>query len=95
MLYSPNSLLRRLINAHDSERLLFGSDYPLYDPLDALHSLQARSGLDDARMERLLHNADKLLAPVPNPTKDNAHAISVSWRCPQPARHAGILQQPA
>ena len=71
-------MLRRLLNAHDSERLLFGSDYPLYDPLDALHLLQTSGGLDDARMERLLHNADKLLAPAPPPTKDNAHVIPVS-----------------
>ena len=70
--------LRRLLNAHDPGRLLFGSDYPLYDPLDALRLLQTRGGLDDARMERLLHNADKLLASVPHPTKDDAHVIPVS-----------------
>ena len=53
--------LRHLLRAFPADRLLFGSDWPLYDPLEALERLQGMSGLSSAELDRLLTNAAALL----------------------------------
>ncbi len=53
--------LRAILKAHPRERILFGSDYPLYDPAEEIPLQQRRLGLSDPEMEALLHNADALL----------------------------------
>lgn len=58
------ALLRTLLRKHPSERILFGSDYPLYDPADALERLQRAAGLADAALERYCANADALFSSV-------------------------------
>ncbi|MCC8194960.1 MAG: amidohydrolase [Deltaproteobacteria bacterium] len=51
---------RAVIGRHPFERLLFGSDYPLFDPAEDIPRQQRRFAFSDARMERLLRNADAL-----------------------------------
>ncbi len=60
-------LLRRLLAAFPPERILFGTDWPLYDPLDERRRLQQKSGLNDAAMDRLLTNAAALFGPQSAP----------------------------
>jgi predicted TIM-barrel fold metal-dependent hydrolase len=47
-------LLRRLLDAHPAERVLFGSDYPLFDPGTEVERLQRTLGLSDERLETFL-----------------------------------------
>lgn len=55
-------MLRTLLISHPRERILFGSDYPLYDPSDEANRLQAMSGFSDAEMEQIMSNAEALFA---------------------------------
>ncbi len=57
----PESALRAIFKAHPRDRILFGSDYPLFDPAAEIPLQQRRLGIPDAEMERLLRNADALL----------------------------------
>ena len=52
---------RAVIAKHPFERLLFGSDYPLFDPAEDIPRQQKRFGFSDSRMEALMKNADALL----------------------------------
>ncbi len=54
------ALLREILRRHPQDRILFGSDYPLYDPGDALMRLQEMAGLSDAVLDRYCSNADAL-----------------------------------
>lgn len=54
-------MLQTLLNSHPRERILFGSDYPLYDPSDEANRLQAMSGFSDGEMEEIMSNARRLL----------------------------------
>lgn len=54
------ALLHRLLQAHPPERYLFGSDWPLYDPLEERQRLQRVGRLSDAALERILTNASHL-----------------------------------
>ncbi len=58
--FIADDALHALLRAHPRERLLFGSDYPTYDPGDELRRLQTRTGFSDGEMEDLLSNADAL-----------------------------------
>ena len=55
------SLLQRLLARHSPDRLLFGTDWPLYDPAHELERLRTMSGLSEDAMERILSNAGRLL----------------------------------
>ena len=59
--FMDDATLKGFIAKHPRERILFGSDYPLYDPADEYHRLQQRTGFCDAEMEELLSNAASLL----------------------------------
>ena len=54
--------LRALLDAFPRERLLFGTDWPLYDPEEELERLQRMAGLSDAQLEAVLSNAERLFA---------------------------------
>ncbi len=56
--------LRTLCNAHSRERVLFGSDYPLFDPATHHGRIQQRLRLTDAEMDALTNNADALLSSI-------------------------------
>ncbi len=60
MSFIADALLKNILQAHDSERILFGSDYPAYSPIEEMRLLQQKAGLSDALLERYLTNADKL-----------------------------------
>lgn len=61
MPFINDELLHNILAGHPRERLLFGSDYPLYDPAEAQHSLQRRARLSDPELEQLLRNGETLL----------------------------------
>ncbi len=58
--FIPDDLLRAILDRHPPERVLFGSDYPLYDPGLELNRLRSRLRLTDQGIERLLHNGLEL-----------------------------------
>ncbi len=47
---------------HDKKKILFGSDYPIFDPKDTLDLLKVKIGLKDGQVEELLTNATRLFA---------------------------------
>ncbi|WP_243312767.1 amidohydrolase family protein [Fundidesulfovibrio agrisoli] len=58
--FIQDATLRAILDRHPAERVLFGSDYPLYDPGVELERLRTRLGLADADLERLLTTAQSL-----------------------------------
>lgn len=52
--------LKTILNKHPRERLLFGSDYPLFDPGESMKALQQKLHLSDSRLESHLCSAEKL-----------------------------------
>lgn len=61
--FIPDHLLAAIMTRHARERILFGSDYPLYDPGEEIPRLQQRCALTDREMENILSNADRLIGP--------------------------------
>ena len=55
-------LLKAILRKHPQDRILFGSDYPLYDPGDAMMHLQEKAELGDADLDRYCSNAEALFA---------------------------------
>ncbi|MBN1140778.1 MAG: amidohydrolase [Deltaproteobacteria bacterium] len=58
----PSRLLFDIFAHHPRERILFGSDYPLFDPLAEMKLLQIRLRLSDAEVAELLTNGERLFA---------------------------------
>lgn len=56
-----DGLLRDILDRHPRDRVLFGSDYPLFDPGAELDRLTSRLGLSSPDVERLLTAGDALL----------------------------------
>jgi len=56
--------LHAILDRHPPERVLFGSDYPLFDPGEELRAIESRLGLSSARMELLLTAGESLFAPI-------------------------------
>ncbi len=59
--FATQQLMRALLKAFPRERLLFGTDWPLYDPEDELRRLRLLGGLNRAELESLMSNASSLL----------------------------------
>lgn len=59
--FVDDDLLTKLFQAFGKERILFGSDYPLFDPASELDELKNRLKLSNADLDSLLHNASTLL----------------------------------
>ena len=59
--YVTPELLRRLLRQHPRDHVLFGTDWPLYDPPVELERLRRMSGLSEDAMDHLLSNAGYLL----------------------------------
>ncbi len=53
---------RAVIARHPFERLLFGTDYPLFDPVAEIPRQQSRFAFSDSRMDELMRHADALWA---------------------------------
>lgn len=60
--FIDDGLLQDLWRRHPRERILFGSDYPLFDPGAELHALQQRLALSDSALDDLVANADALFS---------------------------------
>ncbi len=60
--FIPEQQLRELWRRHPRELILFGSDYPLYDPGQELQRLQQRLHLRDSELEALPGQAEAFLA---------------------------------
>ena len=54
-------LAKKLLGAFPRERILFGTDWPLYDPVEERQRLQRLASLKDAEMETIMSNATSLL----------------------------------
>lgn len=50
-------LVKSLLAACPPDRVLFGTDWPLYAPLEEKRRLQEKGGLSDSALERLMCNA--------------------------------------
>ena len=61
--FATPELAHKLLNTFPRERILFGTDWPLYDPVEELQRLQTLGGLKDSEMEVIMSNASALLAP--------------------------------
>ena len=57
----PDALLFDIFKNHPREKILFGSDYPLFDPLEEIQLLKKRLRLSSSEMDALLNNAKPLL----------------------------------
>lgn len=60
--FVDDTLLSRLYHGFGSERILFGSDYPLFDAGSDMEQLQTRLELPDAEMISIMENVGNLLA---------------------------------
>lgn len=56
----PQPWLETIFRAYPHPYILFGSDYPLFDPAEEIRRLQFRLRLSDNRLEELLTNARTL-----------------------------------
>lgn len=54
-------LLTQILDRHPLERLLFGSDYPLFDASKELRLLKNKAGFSENRIEALLKNGCSLI----------------------------------
>ena len=61
--FISEEILLDIFKRHPREYLLFGSDYPLFDPLDECILLKKRLGLSRSEIELLMSNADRLFRP--------------------------------
>lgn len=52
--FIDDDTLARIVSAHPRERILFGSDYPLFDPGEEIARLRKRLSLRDAQLEAIL-----------------------------------------
>ncbi len=59
--FIDKDLLARILNRHPLERLLFGSDYPLFDASTELRLLKSKAGFSENRIEELLENGNRLM----------------------------------
>ncbi|WP_297671636.1 amidohydrolase family protein [uncultured Desulfovibrio sp.] len=59
--FATPQLMRTLLRVFPRERLLFGTDWPLYDPADELCRLQRLGGLSRVELEDIMCNAAQLL----------------------------------
>ena len=67
--FATPELAHKLLSTFPRERILFGTDWPLYDPVEELQRLQTLGGLSDSEMEVIMSNASALLAPNNMPVK--------------------------
>ncbi|MBI9078122.1 MAG: amidohydrolase family protein [Pseudodesulfovibrio sp.] len=59
--FVDDTLLKSLFNTFGWDRILFGSDYPLFDPSNEIRELVKRLKLNDSQLERLLTTANNIL----------------------------------
>lgn len=57
--FMDKQVLREIMNKHPREKILFGSDYPLFDPGQSMQELQRTLNLKDSELEIHLSAADR------------------------------------
>ncbi len=62
--FIDDGLLKKILNRHPLDRMLFGSDYPLFDPAVETGLLKSRAGFKEKQIHRLLKNGSDLLDKV-------------------------------
>jgi predicted TIM-barrel fold metal-dependent hydrolase len=55
--FVDDNLLKRLFNTFGWDRIIFGSDYPLFNPGTEIQQLSKRLKLNDSQLEKLLYTA--------------------------------------
>ncbi|MFN2343341.1 MAG: amidohydrolase family protein, partial [Desulfonatronovibrio sp.] len=53
--------LKKILRIHPLERILFGSDYPLFDPVSEIRLLKEKAGFNDREIAQILDNGLKLI----------------------------------
>lgn len=53
--------LHFIFQAHPRERILFGSDYPLFDPGEEMYRVKSMLKLTDDQLEEIMTNAEQLI----------------------------------
>ncbi len=59
--FVDDATLNTLFQRFGTERILFGSDYPLFDPTQEINTLKKRLTISDSEIEKILGNAASLL----------------------------------
>jgi hypothetical protein len=59
--FLPDPLLQKIVSRHPLERILFGSDYPLFDPGEELDRIRDRLKLSGENFLSLLNGAKELI----------------------------------
>ncbi len=59
--FVDQDILQQILNLHPLERILFGSDYPLFDPGQELVLLEKRAGFSAEKIDIVLKNGEKLI----------------------------------
>ncbi|MEG6503030.1 MULTISPECIES: amidohydrolase family protein [unclassified Desulfovibrio] len=73
--FATPMLVKTLLTAYPADRILFGTDWPLYDPLDEKRRLQEKGGLSDSMLERLMSNATAIPGLLTAKTGRMAQAV--------------------
>lgn len=60
--FIQSDLLKKILNRHPLDRILFGSDYPLFDCSSELGLLQSKAGMSKHQIEIILGNGCRLLS---------------------------------
>lgn len=60
--FIDDTMLRKLFNSYDPERILFGSDYPLFDAATEIAQLKKRLPMTSVNFEDIMCNAHSLLS---------------------------------
>lgn len=60
--FVDRTVFNKLFNTFGTERILFGSDYPLFDSADEITRLKNAMGISEDRLEAILRNASRLLS---------------------------------
>ena len=61
--FIDDATLRDIVTHHPTDRLLFGSDYPLFDPGDEVRLVEKRIAPLGVNVDDLLSAGTKLFAP--------------------------------
>ncbi|MCL2705634.1 MAG: hypothetical protein FWE72_05445, partial [Spirochaetaceae bacterium] len=59
--FISDQLLNEILNAFPEDFFLFGSDYPLGDPVTEIRLLEEKAKFSEDKIERLLQRGAKLL----------------------------------
>ena len=92
--FATPMLVKKLLAACPPERILFGTDWPLYDPLEERQRIQQMGGLSDSMMDRILSNATALPGLLDLLAALSHHsAMSLGCYCEDEARcHRSVLR---